>query len=47
MATMSALHLTGHTRQWAVTVWNGLVCAHLAGPAREFRQSILQTLPRP
>ena len=45
--TMSALRLTNRTRQWAVSVWNGLICPHLAGPAREFRQSILQTLPRP
>jgi hypothetical protein len=44
---MSALRLTNRTRQWAVSVWNGLICPHLAGPAREFRQSILQTLPRP
>jgi hypothetical protein len=47
LLTMSALHLTDRARQWAVSVWNGLICPHLAGPAREFRQSIQQTLPNP
>ncbi|MES2468181.1 MAG: 1-acyl-sn-glycerol-3-phosphate acyltransferase [Verrucomicrobiota bacterium] len=45
--TIMALRLTDRTRQWAVSVWNGLICPQLTGPAREFRQSILQTLPRP
>ncbi len=46
LLTFIALLLADRTRKLAVSVWNGLTCRELAGPAREFQKSILQTLPQ-
>lgn len=45
--TLAALKSLYRCKKLAVAVWNGLAHRDLAGPARDFHQTVLSTLPLP
>jgi len=47
VVTLAALKSLYRCKKLAVAVWNGLAQRGLAGPAREFHQTVLSTLPPP
>ena len=45
LLTLAALKSVYRAKKLAVAVWNGLAHRTLAGPAHEFHQLVLQTIP--